>query len=167
MCQVYASNFISVYKSLFWISAYDIAFQYRSIPWFKLEICSYLWAWNLDSVCVTPEILYQVLLWCSLLLVGSSANFDKKIQNSQKTKPRIQEPAEDNPRTKSVQTPPRKLNSQSFVLLNSFPYRNPPYSKNVGRRYSPQGGFNIFWSTVPCAKFWFDKNYWLISALRK
>ena len=29
-----------------------------------------------------------------------------------------------------------------FVLLNSFPYRKPPYSKNVGRRYSPQGGFN-------------------------
>ena len=46
------------------------------------------------------------------------------------------------PRTKSVRTPPRKLKSQSFVLLNSFPYRKPPYSKNVGRRYSPQGGFN-------------------------
>ena len=45
------------------------------------------------------------------------------------------------PRTKSVRTPPRKLKSQSFVLLNSFPYRKPPYSKNVGRRYSPQGGF--------------------------
>ena len=46
------------------------------------------------------------------------------------------------PRRKSVQTPTRKIKSQSFVLLNSFPYRKPPYSKNVGRRYSPQGGFN-------------------------
>ena len=46
------------------------------------------------------------------------------------------------PRTKSVRTPSRKLKSPSFVLLNSFPYRKPPYSKNVGRRYSPQGGFN-------------------------
>ena len=46
------------------------------------------------------------------------------------------------PRTKSVQTPTGKIKSQSFVLLNSFPYRTPPYSENVGRRYSPQGGFN-------------------------
>ena len=46
------------------------------------------------------------------------------------------------PRTKSVRTPSRKLKCPSCVLLNSFPYRKPPYSKNVGRRYSPQGGFN-------------------------
>ena len=46
------------------------------------------------------------------------------------------------PRTKSVQTPTRRMKSQSFVLHNSFPYRKPPYSKNYGRRYSPQGGFN-------------------------
>ena len=44
------------------------------------------------------------------------------------------------PRRKSVRTPPRKLKSPSFVLPNSFPYRNPPYSKNLGRRYSPPGG---------------------------
>ena len=42
----------------------------------------------------------------------------------------------------SVQTPTRNIIAQSFVLINSFPYRKPPYSKNVGRRYSPQGGFN-------------------------
>ena len=46
------------------------------------------------------------------------------------------------PRTNSVQTPTRNIIAQNFVLLNSFPYRKPPYSKNVGRRYSPQGGFN-------------------------
>ena len=46
------------------------------------------------------------------------------------------------PKTKSVQTPPRKLKSQSFVLLNSFPYRKPPYSKNLGGGTPPQGGFN-------------------------
>ena len=44
------------------------------------------------------------------------------------------------PRTNSVQTPTRNIIAQSFVRLNSFPYRNPPYSKNVGRRYSPPGG---------------------------
>ena len=47
------------------------------------------------------------------------------------------------PRTKSVQTPTRKIKSQSFVLLNSFPYRKPPYSKNIGRRYSPPRGASI------------------------
>ena len=38
--------------------------------------------------------------------------------------------------------PQKKLRSQNIVLLNSFPYSNPPYSKNVGRRYSTPGGFN-------------------------
>ena len=46
------------------------------------------------------------------------------------------------PRTKSVRTPSRKLKSQSFVLLNSFPYRKPPYSKTLGGGTPPQGGFN-------------------------
>ena len=46
------------------------------------------------------------------------------------------------PRRKSVRTPSGKLKSPSFLLPNSLPYRNPPYSKNLGRRYSPQGGFN-------------------------
>ena len=46
------------------------------------------------------------------------------------------------PRRKSVQTPTGKIKSLSFVLLNSFPYRKPPYSKIVGRRSSPLGGFN-------------------------
>ena len=53
------------------------------------------------------------------------------------------------PRRKSVQAPKGKIKSQSFVLLNSFPYRNPPYSKNVGRRYSPQGGFNYLSYSFP------------------
>ena len=43
------------------------------------------------------------------------------------------------PRTKSAQTPTRKIKSQSFVLLNSFPYRNPPYSKNLGGGTPPRG----------------------------
>ena len=46
------------------------------------------------------------------------------------------------PRTKSVRTPTRKLKSQSLVPPDYFPYRNAPDSENIGRRYSPQGGFN-------------------------
>ena len=70
-----------------------------------------------------------VLTKCSSFLARPSANFAK----------RIQELADDKAENKSVQTPTRKIKSQSFVLLNSFPYRNRPYSKNVGRRSSPLG----------------------------
>ena len=67
----------------------------------------------------------------------------RKSKDLPRTKPRIQEPAEDKAE-KKIRTDASKKTEilQSFILLNSFPYRNPPYSKNVGRRYSPQGGFN-------------------------
>ena len=89
----------------------------------------------------TPPQTSPLLLWFLLFLVRSSANVAKKIQE-------LAEDKAENPRTcrgqsrekKSVRTPTRKLISQSFVLLNSSPYRNPPYSKNFGRRYSPPGG---------------------------
>ena len=84
------------------------------------------------------------LPWFSVFLVRSSANFAKKIQE-------LAEDKAENPRTCRGQSreknPYERLqensNHQSFLLLNSLPYRNPPYSKNLGRRYSPQGGFNI------------------------
>ena len=47
------------------------------------------------------------------------------------------------PRRKSVRTPSGKLKSPSFLRPNSLPYRKGPDSENFGRRYSPQGGFNI------------------------
>ena len=43
------------------------------------------------------------------------------------------------PRTKSVQTLTRKIRSQSLVLLISFPYSKPPYSKNLGGGTPPRG----------------------------
>ena len=104
----------------------------------------------------TPFQTPPLLTWFSLFLVKSSTNFcqenprtcrgqSRESKNLPRTKPR----------TKSVQTRTRKLESQSFVLLNSFPYRKPPYSKNLGRRYSPQGGFNppdhlvCYWNGCP------------------
>ena len=66
----------------------------------------------------------------------------RKSKNLPKTKPRIQEPAEDKAEKKIRTDAYRKIKSQSFVLLNSFPCRKPPYSKIVGRRSSPLGGFN-------------------------
>ena len=47
------------------------------------------------------------------------------------------------PRRKSVRTPSGKLKSPSFLLPSSLLYRNPPYSKNFGRRYSPPGGLQL------------------------
>ena len=78
---------------------------------------------------------------CSWL--GLQPILPRKSKNLSSTKPRIQEPAEDKAEKKIRTNASKKTKIlQSFVLPNSFPYRNPPYSKNVGRRYSPQGGFN-------------------------
>ena len=78
---------------------------------------------------------------CSWL--GLQPNLPWKSKNLPRTKPRIQEPAEDKAEKKIRTNASKKTKIlQSFVLPNSFPYRNPPYSKNLGRRYSPQGGFN-------------------------
>ena len=46
------------------------------------------------------------------------------------------------PRRKSVRTHSGKLESPSFLLPNSLPYRKGPDSENFARRYYPQGGFN-------------------------
>ena len=54
---------------------------------------------------------------------------------------KLQEHAEYKAEKKSRTNASRKTQIlQSFVLPSSLPYRNPPYSKNVGRRYSPPGG---------------------------
>ena len=91
----------------------------------------------------SPPQTPPLLTWFSSFLVRSSANFAKKIQE-------FAEGTAENPRTCRGQSreknPYERLqensNHQSFLLLNSLPYRSPPYSKNLGRRYSPQGGFN-------------------------
>ena len=78
---------------------------------------------------------------CSWL--GLQPTLPRKSKNLPRTKPRIQEPAEDKAEKKIRTNAFRKTQIlPSLVLPNSLPYRNPPYSKNVGRRYSPQGGFN-------------------------
>ena len=65
----------------------------------------------------------------------------RKYKNLPMTKPRIQEPAEKKAENKIRTNASKKTRIlQRIVLPNSFPYRNPPYSKNVGRRYSPPGG---------------------------
>ena len=82
--------------------------------------------------------------WFSLFLVRSSTNFCQENPRTCRAQSRESKNLpRTKPRTKSVRTPPRMLNSQSFVLLSSIPYRNPPCSKNLGRRYSPQGGFKL------------------------
>ena len=75
--------------------------------------------------------------------LGLKPTLPRKSKNLPRTKPRIQEPAEDKAEKKILTNAIRKTQIlQSFLLPNSLPYRNPPYSKNLGRRYSPQGGFN-------------------------
>ena len=46
------------------------------------------------------------------------------------------------PRTKSLQSTTGNDTCQKLVLLSFLPNRKTPWAKNIGRRYSPQGGFN-------------------------
>ena len=88
----------------------------------------------------SPPQTPPLLTWFSSFLVRSSANFAKKIQE-------LAEDKAENPRTcrgqsrekKSVRTPSGKLKSPNFLLLNSLPCRNSPYSKRLGGGTPPQG----------------------------
>ena len=93
----------------------------------------------------TPHQNPPILTWFLLFLARSSANFAKKIQ-------KLAEGKLENPRTWRGQSreknPYERLqeNLNRKALLFKIPslIATPPQCKNVGRRYSPQGGFKNY-----------------------
>ena len=94
-----------------------------------------------SAALVDCGILFQLLRLvsvCFRLIVPDQA-FSQLCQETRESKSLPRTMPRTMPRTKSVQTPTRKIKSQSLVLLNSFPYRKPPYSKNLGGGTPPRG----------------------------